>query len=279
MSQGETLRDHWWRPLSVLAGLLAVMLLGAGCVTPGGIYLEAGDCAREDGNGTFSRVDCADPAARFRVLEVSKAVRNACYDVPGVTRSMFEEQWNDMVYVCLGPTDVDPATAVNVAQKGDCLTAAGSSDTVSVQRIDCGSPKAVYQVLGVVDGISFGLSIEPDDCAEVPGTTLSYSWELKGVQPALGGARSQRVFCLTPTGVDPLASPDHAQAGDCLAYRDTYNQVTRIDCADPTARYRVLKRAESMIVDGNDACSGIAGVVNVIELETFGGYVLCLGSS
>lgn len=117
MIRGKTLRNRWWRLLSVVVGLLTMVPLGAGCVAVKD-ELEAGECAREGENGTFSRVDCADPAARFRVLEVSKEVQKECYDVAGVTRSVFEERWDDMVHVCLGPMDVDPAAAVNVAQKG-----------------------------------------------------------------------------------------------------------------------------------------------------------------
>lgn len=262
--------------LSVLAVLilLPLALLTAACASMAD--LEAGDCVARSEEGSFSPADCDDPNAEFQVLERIDEPGESCYDVPGVTDAYRVSRGPEL---CIGPRNVDPATAVNTAQPGDCLTEINQADPdprrQSVRRVDCASPEAVYRVLDRVSGSS----LKKDECASTPGTVVTYSWWLHS-DNAIAGIQSERVFCLIPKDMDPQASPDLAQVGDCLGTTDRYNELVRVDCGDPKARYRVLHRDDNALLGGELACRGVRGTVSTYQKPKgdFKAYALCLGS-
>ncbi|WP_232665363.1 LppU/SCO3897 family protein [Pseudonocardia sp. TRM90224] len=262
------------RNLCLLVPAIA-LLLGAlaGCA---GLQLETGACAKLDGE-QFVAVECTDPAATYRVLE-RPTTDNACYDVAGTTYSYYDSRVGGEL--CMGPKDVDPATAINVAKKDDCLTdvhaPAPSADTVGVRKVDCGAPDAVHRVLAREERSSISAGLQ-QECSKVPGTTESYAWSLrKSGDAPLANLYTELVFCLAPKDADPNASADLAQAGDCLAESgDTY---TRVGCGDPTARYRVLERNDSALLGVELACRSVEGATTGVQRKTsdFSGYTLCL---
>jgi hypothetical protein len=69
--------------------------------------------------------------------------------------------------------DVEPATAVNVAKEGDCLSLQGSK----AQRLDCAAPEARYKVLKRAIDVSNIMGNGANNaCASVRGTESVYSW-------------------------------------------------------------------------------------------------------
>ena len=184
-------------PRFALFALLALLLpIATACSAP---PLAEGDCAVPDPEypeHRYQRADCADPAA-LRVLTIEEDVTEGCYDVPGVTRSVFEEQWNGLVFVCLGPQDVDPATAPNVAEAGDCFADDGAATETRMRRVDCAAPDARYRVLAVDDGADLP-GVSRNECVDVAGATTPYSFSLQGDERPLGGLVHRRLFCLAP---------------------------------------------------------------------------------
>jgi hypothetical protein len=63
-----------------------------------------------------------------------------------------------------------------------------------------------------------------------------------------------------PKGVDPQASPYLAQIGKCLAETGGDLALARVDCADPTAAYRVLECSGGVRHDHERVCSNVPGV-------------------
>jgi hypothetical protein len=237
---------------------------------------EKGDCVEKSGD-SYVVTDCAE--ASLRVLERFEDVEGDCIPVAGVTESFAD--YGDGTVLCLGPHDVDPDTAINVAQPNDCV--AGVAASADVRRVDCEDPTAESVVLERIQDAST-LSFGGDDCSSVPGASSSYSWDMvtsSGGSFDLGaieGLSVDLLFCLGPVGVDPNASPDTAQAGDCLAETAGDPGYAKVDCADPTAAYQVVERVDNSIISIEVACASAPRATSGIQRARgpLDGYVLCL---
>lgn len=183
-------------PLGVLlaAGGVAAFLF----LVPGTIdNAKAGDCAsfdRSNPQNPYATVNCGSGAAVFRVLQVINGDGD-CHDVAGASRSALSTQGSLRREVCLGPKDVDPASAVNVAQVGDCLT----GTTGEERRVPCDDPTATVKILARVDDVSN--TQVPGTCDRVPGAVSLYSWTWDaddGTGPAQASYQTDAVFCLGP---------------------------------------------------------------------------------
>jgi hypothetical protein len=184
------------------AGIVAVLLMvgtilfGVGSMIIRGTpsSAEVGDCIEPLGGpfGSYVGADCA--GAPYQVLERFDERYADCTLVPGVTWSYAE--YKGTFTLCLGPPDVDPATAVNAADVGDCLAgvdARTGAETGEVSRVGCADPAATARVLGRTVDIQEGSYFA--DC-RAAGSTAEYEWSLD--------ARSNRIyFCLGPTRVAP----------------------------------------------------------------------------
>lgn len=239
-----------------------VALIGglSGCAS-----LEPGGCANRGDDGGFDPADCAE--AEFRVLARLDAPGTRCEDVAGVSNSHSDGDRR----VCLGPRDVDPATAVNVVGTGECVT---DVDVEPVRRADCAETAAVNQVLLRTEQV---FEFE-GPCLNAPGTTDTYTWSL---QPEEGAGFGQReiVFCLAPKGLDPTRSTDVAQPGDCLS-RGAGDTLFITYCADPVAEFRVLHRDDGLIVGPEVSCTDEPGYTATLQRDRGGignQYLLCLG--
>ena len=97
----------------------------------------------------------------------------------------------------MGPKDADPASAVNVAQVGDCLTGASGQE----RRVPCTDPTATVQILQRVNDVS---------TTQVPTSLRPGARRQQRVLVDLGLRRRHRagqasyqtdaVFCLGPSG-------------------------------------------------------------------------------
>jgi hypothetical protein len=261
----------WFRVLVLLA---AVALGGVGCsVTVGGVPArsstpEKGGCVSQAPGNTYRTEDCTSAGATFRVLKVldQAASSEDCYDVAGAEGKDYDATTD--TFLCLGPVDVDPRTAVNVAQPGDCVTDVEASE---VKRVSCTDPTAAYRVLHrVEDGSPLGT-----DCGDVIGSSVTWSWSF---QSGLGLDRKV-VFCLAPKALDPAQSLDAAKVGDCLAPSTPDIRYTRVDCAAPEAMFRVLDRSETNLFDVQTFCNQVPGATRGLKNTgaLINGYVLCLG--
>lgn len=268
--------------LMILLAMLPLALLASAC--SGLSSLEPGDCAKRNEDGSFSPADCSEQGADYRVLARIEDNTQNCYDVPGVTNRYRSGD----VDLCFGHRNVDPATAVNVAQPGDCLSEIDRTPTrpgqqsesprQTVRRVDCASSEAVYRVINRLQASNL-LNFN-DECADTPGTTATYTWWLHDDE-AIAGIQNQIVFCLSPKDVDPQSSPDLAQVGDCLATASNSRDLVRVDCGDPQARYRVLHRDDNAALGAELACRRVPGTISHFHkpLGLAKGYALCLGSA
>jgi hypothetical protein len=187
-----------WGLLLVPLGLLLVAgaVLGAMHLLPGAIdNAQVGDCAsfdRSNPQSPYATVRCGSSAAAFVVLGVIDG-EGSCRDVAGATRSTISTETGGRREVCMGPKNVDPATAVNVAQVGDCLTGATGQE----RRVPCDDPTATVKILKRVNDLST-LQV-PTACDNVPGATSVYSWTWDsddGTGPAQASYQTDAVFCL-----------------------------------------------------------------------------------
>ncbi|MCO1655569.1 LppU/SCO3897 family protein [Pseudonocardia humida] len=261
---------RWW---PVAAALLAVALCGGLVACSGAASAQTGDCVESTGETSYAPVDCAD--APLRVLERIDGADADCARVAGVTESFTD--YDGDFSLCLGPPDTDPATAVNVAAVGDCLSGVDpGSGTGEARRVDCADPGAEAQVITREEDV-FPVGFECDD---VPGSTGSYSWALD--QTSSSGVITSNIgvtdvlLCVGPAGVDPQTSPDAARAGDCL--RETGDEVgyAKVDCGAPDAGYRVVERVDGGFLPAEVACRSVAGAESGIGRSGLEGYVLCL---
>jgi hypothetical protein len=264
--------------LRLLAVLLGIVCAVTGCganraSTSGGTLnrqVQAGDCLRQTTGERepYEGVACTTPGAAWRVLKVGGSGTN-CYDVPGVERA--ESRIDGIGQMCLSSGPGEPRPGVNTAQQGDCLTSRNAGD---VRAVPCTDPGAVDRVLARVESGSY----LNDDCAEVPGTRSTYEWKLTSINSRLSDLEWSLVFCLAPKDEDPNSSVDAAKVGDCLAQQG--EDYTRVACDTPNARYRVLERYDSTVVDIQIACRYVQGATSGIKRsfgDLFAGYTLCLG--
>lgn len=265
---------NWAR--TVVGILVALVLVGGFTACSGPASAQAGDCVAPADDTSYEKVDCA--GAPLKVLERIDGGDADCTTVAGVTESFTD---GDAEYsLCLGPLDTDPATAINVAQVGACLTGIDArSGTASddVRQIDCADPSAGAQVLSRDEDV-FDIGTGP--CDDVPGSTAGYSWSLNQtsstgpVTPTINNTDVQ--FCLGPVGVDPATSPDAAQTGDCLREIAEDPGYAKVDCGSPEAAYRVAERVDNAFLTVEVACGSVDGAVSGVGRSGLGGYVLCL---
>ena len=253
--------------------LLVVALVAGGGLTACSTGPEKGDCVQKS-DKSYVKADCA--AASLRVLERLDNSSGDCIAVAGVTES-YSDTGSDSK-LCIGPRDVDPATAINVAKDGDCVVGVAAN---SVHRVDCADPTAEAVVLRRVENAT--TIAGTDQCSSVPGTTSSYSWDMvaTGDDPyglnALEGMGVDLLFCLGHVGVDPNASPDTAQEGDCLAETSGDPGYAKVDCGAPDAAYRVVERVEGGFLGIDIACGSAPGATSGFQRGGgLDGYVLCL---
>ncbi|OLT08994.1 hypothetical protein BJF78_06535 [Pseudonocardia sp. CNS-139] len=264
---------RWWSALGVL---LAVVLAAGMTACSGPASAQTGDCVEQSGDTSYTRIDCA--GAQLRVLERIEGTDADCTAVPGVTQSFTD--YSSDYSLCLGPLDVDPAAAVNVAQVGDCLSGvdAGSGQGGDdVHRVDCADPAAGAQVISRQEDV-FELGFECDD---VPGTTATYAWSLDTTSSTgiitTDIDSTDVLFCLGPAGVDPATSPDTAQAGDCLRETGDPTGYAKVDCGAPDAAYRVVERVDVPFIGVDLACGDVPAATGGIQSQGgLDGYVLCI---
>jgi hypothetical protein len=253
--------------------LLAVAILAGGGLTACSTGPETGDCV-EKSEDSYVKADCA--AASLRVLEKLDDFSGDCIAVAGVTESFSDSGSNSTL--CIGPRDVDPATAINVAKEGDCVTGAAANS--EARKVDCADPTAETVVLRRIEDAT--TIAGTDQCSDVPGTSTSYSWDMvtTGDQnglSSLDGLAADLLFCLGPVGVDPNTSPDTAQVGDCLAETSGTPGYAKVDCGAPDAAYRVVERVDSGFMGFDLACGSNPEVTAGLESgQGLDGYVLCL---
>lgn len=240
--------------------------------------LGPGDCAKRVEDGSLAPAACDDADAEFQVLGRSEDSQRSCIDVAGATTRYRVP--NEQVDLCLGPRDVDPATAVNTAQPGDCLTRLETEPPEGqrpphARRVDCAAPEAVFRVIARVAGDSS----RDDECAATPGAGVTYAWWIQD-EPAPADHRDEIVLCLSPKDVDPQTSPDLAQVGDCMGPSDATGELVRTDCANPRAQYRVLHRDDHAPLGAQAACRGVRGAVGHFYKPLGGAraLALCLGA-
>ncbi|MEE6258516.1 LppU/SCO3897 family protein [Plantactinospora sonchi] len=178
----ERPKKRWPLPVRIAVGVLGALVTMA-LINGGKSVLRsladedhinnvtAGDCVREspgDRNSPYRIVGCDDAAATHKALQVAASSSDgSCIHVAGATRSITNETGN----VCIGPKDVDPARAVNVAKEGDCLGQTGDE----TYRVDCSGADAEYTVLKRFDNV---LKAETETaCDDVPGAVGTYSWD------------------------------------------------------------------------------------------------------
>jgi hypothetical protein len=149
-----------------------------------------GACATfdESADEPYKKADCSDAAATFVVLKIVNGDEE-CKDVAGAERSITKEGGGE---ICFGVKGVDPATSINVAQVGDCLTIVGN-DAV---RTACSSSDATHKVLKRLTDVS-KLALK-DPCEDVADYTSSYSWTwtTQGGTVNIPSMRNDVVLCL-----------------------------------------------------------------------------------
>jgi hypothetical protein len=159
--------------LIVAAGVSAAVLVHRHMTRDRIDRAAVGDCAVDDFDRTphFRLVPCTDPAAEYRVLDTIAQDRS-CADVAGASQSVPIEERE----ICLGRRDVDPATAVNVAQPGDCVYLAQPVSTGEPLRLDCGDPRANYRVLDRRASAGTLEAQHGEPCGGVADSVTQYAW-------------------------------------------------------------------------------------------------------
>jgi hypothetical protein len=190
-------RPRRWGLLLVPVVVLAVgAALASWFLLPSSIdNAQVGDCAsfdRSNPQSPYAAVRCGSSAAAFTVLQVINGEGN-CRDVAGATRSTIKTDGNNRREVCLGPKTADPATAINVAQVGDCLTGTRGQE----RRVPCTDPTATLKILERFNNVS---TIQVSTaCNRVPNAISVYSWTWDsddGTGPAMASYQTDAVFCL-----------------------------------------------------------------------------------
>jgi hypothetical protein len=250
----------------VLLGVLLVLLGVTGC---SGAGIEKGGCALPEGED-YRSADCAEPGA-LRVLEV-RGSADFCRDVPAVT--VVHQSWGDDRRYCMGPPDADPATAVNVAQVGDCVHV--DADGQSYVRVDCANPAAQLQVLHRIEGYAVALN---NECSAVAGTSVEYEWKVVGNGLALL-SMDNIFFCFGPAGVDPRTFIENAQPGDCVKETGAQPEWAIVDCGAPDAAFRVHGREDGFaaaISPCEEAPEATTSLQGSRRGSLEGPFTLCLG--
>ncbi|MEU8901388.1 hypothetical protein AB0C65_36355 [Nocardia sp. NPDC048505] len=248
----------------ISAALLVLLTVGCGVVEEAGkSAVQKGDCLTQEGT-EFKKVDCGGAAYVVVGRAGTGQPQKGCIDVAG-TQYVYYEDGSD---VCVGTKGADHASAVNVAQVGECLTEASGDP----KRVECTDPTARYRILARETASTIG----PDmACQKVSGTERSYTFLLKTTAGIGKGLGSGIAFCLAGKDTDTSKTVDNAKKGSCLQKTGS-NTMTIVDCASPEADYKVL-------LSGMDQswCNPVSGVIATYSFkrpgEIFTTY-LCLGS-
>jgi hypothetical protein len=187
----------------IIVPAVAVLAIGVGLafmfLIPGSIAnASAGDCASFDRSrpgDPYAVVRCSSAQATFAVLDVVGENTEGCREIAGATRSTVVVDGAQRREVCMGPKDLDPAAAINIAQTGDCLT----GTTGQEKRVPCTDPTATFQILKRVNHVS--TTQVPTTCNGVPAATSVYSWTWDsddGTGPTTASYQTDAVFCLGP---------------------------------------------------------------------------------
>jgi hypothetical protein len=211
---GESLETdtsrQWQRRRSLwVAGIIAAVVLVVAVVVFGETSYQrpatgevanarAGDCVRSDvgQDPPYRLAPCGAADAEFTVLRMLPSGTGAqqCPLVPGAALWFTAD---DRI-ACLGKKGVDPATAVNVAQEGDCLhfDAGGGPTRGEPMRVSCSDPRADYTLIRRLLGVAnYG-----SPCAAVPGTTRRYGWNWINEDAAIRSrATIDVLLCLGPS--------------------------------------------------------------------------------
>ena len=191
---------------------------------------HVGDCVGGDvtQEPPYRIVSCGAAGAEFTVLRMLPGGTGAqeCPRVPGAALWFTAGER----IACLGRKGVDPATAVNVAQEGDCLhievrDGLAMSDPV---RLDCADPRANMQVLRRVhDADKFG-----DPCSAVPGTTGNYGWNWVDEDAVVRTRLSiDVVLCIGPSEAAKAAAAASASAQAAATDRCRFVTVEEMSAA------------------------------------------------
>jgi hypothetical protein len=193
---------------------------------------HVGDCVRSDvtQEPPYRLVSCGAAGAEFIVLRMLPGDTGAqeCPRVPGAALWFTAGER----IACLGRKGVDPATAVNVAQEGDCLHIEVRNGLarpgVEPLRLDCADPRANMQVLRRVhDADKFG-----DPCSAVPGTTGNYGWNWIDEDAVVKTRLSiDVVLCIGPSEAAKAAASASAAAQAAATDRCRFVTVEEMSAA------------------------------------------------
>ena len=114
----------------------------------------------------------------------------------------------------------------------DCASGSATGPS-SVKLVSCADSSATLRVLGHVDNVN--------DCVNVPGTAVAY----------YDSEQTRDSLCLGPKDADPARGMNSAQVGDCLTDFQG-SDVSKLDCGDAAAAYRVLSRKATGSAGGED---------------------------
>jgi hypothetical protein len=152
---------------------------------------NVGDCASYDASNTnnmYKVVDCADAAAKYKVLTISDSSTDSCKEVAGASRS-----WSvNKKTVCMGEKGADPQRAVNVAKEGDCLAIKGND----ALKTDCGVAEATDKVLKRLTNVSEAGADAA--CQDVQGTESYYTWQWTSDNAGASSLTYDVLLCLGP---------------------------------------------------------------------------------
>jgi hypothetical protein len=146
--------------------------------------LAVGDCAVLEGVA-FEKADCADSAAGYVLLEIVSDTD--CVEVAGAVRSVAV----DGAEFCFGDKGVDPATAINGAREGDCVTLRGND----ARRTPCTSSEATHIVRRRATDVP-AVAVE-QACAGVDDPDMSYGWSWSNVETGREPTRYDVLLCLS----------------------------------------------------------------------------------
>ncbi|WP_232667689.1 LppU/SCO3897 family protein [Pseudonocardia sp. TRM90224] len=193
-------QGFWARYRKRLISALPIIVIGAGFViyrfvaTANGISgAEVGACAAIVGTGSSASYevrDCGDPQATLTVLaQLPRA--GDCRTVAGAEQSTVDGRYAKLT--CFGPKGVDPATSLNTAAAGECLTETGA------ERRPCSDPAAAYTILKRVDAVAEDAVDRSCDGVEGATGLFPMGWtessEVAGVEVS-NGKTDYTVLCV-----------------------------------------------------------------------------------
>ena len=156
---------------------------------------QVGDCLNYDpGGSAYQLADCADVTAQFRLVGQATD-REGCVAIPGATRAVAVGSG----FSCVGEKSIDPATALNAVDRGDCVAVAADHP----QLADCEG--GTLPVLAVVPDVpkSAGESanglISMCQHAGAGDVRQTYAWAL-GAADGGEPATWDRLLCLGAPG-------------------------------------------------------------------------------